>query len=229
LERAKEAGVDEIICIGTSVEDSRAALEFAEAHEGVYATVGVHPEELSSSHSSFPSSMAQSKRSAQRDISMSTKVDGDSVSLASPLDSRAKIDDSGKDYVGESTTNPSAGPTKRVAKPASSASDSPETKEAIMAKFDWEELLEDIKENRPAIYTILSKCGHTLKDGELEIYAKNKLWKSKLDTAAFRKRIAEHGGGDLEVTVLAKAAPTGNGMVDAIADIMGGGEVVKID
>jgi TatD DNase family protein len=32
---------------------------------------------------------------------MSTKVDGDSVSLASPLDSRAKIDDSGKDYVEE--------------------------------------------------------------------------------------------------------------------------------
>ncbi|MDR1032889.1 MAG: DNA polymerase III subunit gamma/tau [Candidatus Nomurabacteria bacterium] len=95
--------------------------------------------------------------------------------------------------------------------------------------FSWDALLEDIKENRPTLYIILAKCGHTVEDSELKVYAKNKLWKNKLDTAAFRKRVAEHGGENLEVTVLAKAAPTGNGTVDAIADIMGGGEEVEVD
>ncbi|MDR0591517.1 MAG: DNA polymerase III subunit gamma/tau [Candidatus Nomurabacteria bacterium] len=95
--------------------------------------------------------------------------------------------------------------------------------------FSWDALLEDIKENRPAIYTILSKCGHKLNGDELEVYAKNKLWKNKLDTAAFRKRVADAGGTNLEVTVLAKAAPTGNGAVDTVADIMGGGEEVELD
>ena len=100
---------------------------------------------------------------------------------------------------------------------------------ALPENFSWDEMLEDIKEHRPAIYTILSKCGHTLSDGELKVYAKNKLWKNKLDTAAFRKRVADHGGAGLEVSVLAKTAPTGNGTVDAIADIMGGGEEVELD
>lgn len=44
LKRAREAGVEKIICIGTSHEDSLAACEFAEQHENVYWTYGVHPE-----------------------------------------------------------------------------------------------------------------------------------------------------------------------------------------
>ena len=44
LERAQAAGVEKIICIGTSHEDSLAAREFASKHENVYWTYGVHPE-----------------------------------------------------------------------------------------------------------------------------------------------------------------------------------------
>ena len=43
LRRAREAGVTGIITIGTSVEDSRAALELAMSREAVACTVGVHP------------------------------------------------------------------------------------------------------------------------------------------------------------------------------------------
>lgn len=44
LKRAHEKGVEKIICIGTSHEDSLAARDFAKQHENVYWTYGVHPE-----------------------------------------------------------------------------------------------------------------------------------------------------------------------------------------
>ena len=43
IARAREAGVSRIICIGTTLEDARQVLEIAEAHEEVFATVGIHP------------------------------------------------------------------------------------------------------------------------------------------------------------------------------------------
>lgn len=43
LERARVAGVQRIITIGTSVESSREAVELAERFENVFAVVGIHP------------------------------------------------------------------------------------------------------------------------------------------------------------------------------------------
>ncbi len=43
IRRAKEAGVERIISIGIDVESSRRALEIAEANDGIFATVGMHP------------------------------------------------------------------------------------------------------------------------------------------------------------------------------------------
>lgn len=43
LQRAREAGVERIVTIGTSVESSRRAVELAERHPMVHAVVGVHP------------------------------------------------------------------------------------------------------------------------------------------------------------------------------------------
>ena len=44
LKRAHEKGVEKIICIGTNHEDSMLARDFAEQHENVYWTYGIHPE-----------------------------------------------------------------------------------------------------------------------------------------------------------------------------------------
>lgn len=44
LKRARGRGVEQVICIGTSHEDSLAAREFAGQHENVFWTYGVHPE-----------------------------------------------------------------------------------------------------------------------------------------------------------------------------------------
>lgn len=41
--KAHNAGVMRMICIGTDVESSKKAVDFAAKHEGVYASIGVHP------------------------------------------------------------------------------------------------------------------------------------------------------------------------------------------
>ena len=40
---ARAAGVDRMICVGTSPADARAAIDLAERFDGVYATAGFHP------------------------------------------------------------------------------------------------------------------------------------------------------------------------------------------
>lgn len=43
LTRAREAGVDRLICVGTDNLSSTEAVRFAEAHDNVWASVGAHP------------------------------------------------------------------------------------------------------------------------------------------------------------------------------------------
>jgi TatD DNase family protein len=43
LERARVAGVDRVVTIGTGIDSCRAALEVAGVEEGVFAVLGVHP------------------------------------------------------------------------------------------------------------------------------------------------------------------------------------------
>ncbi len=43
-EQSRAAGVT-MICVGTDVESSRQAVEFARSHQGCYAVVGIHPHE----------------------------------------------------------------------------------------------------------------------------------------------------------------------------------------
>lgn len=43
IQRAAEAGVTQILCVGTSQASSSQAIEFAGGHDNVFATIGVHP------------------------------------------------------------------------------------------------------------------------------------------------------------------------------------------
>ena len=47
VDGARAEGVERMITVGCDVGDSRAAIELARAHDGVYATAGVHPHEAS--------------------------------------------------------------------------------------------------------------------------------------------------------------------------------------
>jgi TatD DNase family protein len=48
VSRARAAGVERILTVGTTIEGCRKALELAEQHEGVYAILGLHPHEAGS-------------------------------------------------------------------------------------------------------------------------------------------------------------------------------------
>jgi TatD DNase family protein len=43
LARAREAGVERVIVVGTSVDGAAQAVELASRHDGVYAVLGIHP------------------------------------------------------------------------------------------------------------------------------------------------------------------------------------------
>ena len=45
LARAEEEGVEKLVCIGTSHEDSLKARDFAEQHDNVFWSYGIHPDE----------------------------------------------------------------------------------------------------------------------------------------------------------------------------------------
>ncbi len=47
LDRAREVGVEAVVCVGTDLETSRAAVELAAARSDVLATVGLHPHDAS--------------------------------------------------------------------------------------------------------------------------------------------------------------------------------------
>lgn len=49
LRRARDAGVDSIICPGTGLNTSRRAVELAEKYDSIYAAVGFHPHDSSKS------------------------------------------------------------------------------------------------------------------------------------------------------------------------------------
>jgi TatD DNase family protein len=49
VERARAAGVMRVVTIGTGIESSRAALELADAHEEVFAALGVDPHQAGTS------------------------------------------------------------------------------------------------------------------------------------------------------------------------------------
>jgi len=46
VRRAREAGVEEMLVIGCTVDESRQALSVAEQYDDMYAAVGIHPHEL---------------------------------------------------------------------------------------------------------------------------------------------------------------------------------------
>lgn len=45
IKAAKEAGVDRLICVGTTVEDSVLAVSFVQSRPGTWASIGIHPHE----------------------------------------------------------------------------------------------------------------------------------------------------------------------------------------
>jgi TatD DNase family protein len=63
LARAAEAGVVCVVCVGTDLATSRAAVELATRHANVYATVGLHPHDASRLDDEWPELVALARTS----------------------------------------------------------------------------------------------------------------------------------------------------------------------
>ncbi|MDN5274898.1 MAG: putative Uncharacterized deoxyribonuclease YabD [Candidatus Saccharibacteria bacterium] len=61
LKRAHHAGVEKLICVGTNEQSSREALDFANRHERVFASIGVHPHDTKDGWTEVESIIRSSK------------------------------------------------------------------------------------------------------------------------------------------------------------------------
>jgi len=59
---AKEAFVEKMICVGTSEESSRVAIAFAEAHDTVWVSIGVHPHDTKDGYAEIARLAGTSKK-----------------------------------------------------------------------------------------------------------------------------------------------------------------------
>jgi TatD DNase family protein len=59
LQRAEEAEVTQMICVGTDEESSRQAITFANSHDNAFASIGVHPHETNKGYEGI-ATLAQS-------------------------------------------------------------------------------------------------------------------------------------------------------------------------
>ncbi|HEY1477782.1 MAG TPA: TatD family hydrolase, partial [Chthoniobacterales bacterium] len=59
LLRAKQAGVERIITIGTTLQSSRKAIQLAERYPQIYASVGIHPNSASRERKDFLSELEE--------------------------------------------------------------------------------------------------------------------------------------------------------------------------
>ena len=57
---AHDANVQKMICVGTSIDSSQRAVDFAAAHSGTYASIGVHPHDTKDGYEAIES-LATSK------------------------------------------------------------------------------------------------------------------------------------------------------------------------
>jgi len=61
IKRAREAGVVKMLCVGTTLPDSKLAIEFVQPREHVWATIGIHPHEAKD-YANIPEKLAEFAR-----------------------------------------------------------------------------------------------------------------------------------------------------------------------
>lgn len=107
------------------------------------------------------------------------------------------------------------------------------SKQPLAKSFDWDGLVEYTRQHFVALYSVLSKCGYTLDNDDLTIFAVNAFYKKKLDDQKYLtnlyESIAEVAGFQPIIHTVPTRAPMKNSQAAAIADIMGGGIEVSLE
>jgi DNA polymerase-3 subunit gamma/tau len=98
--------------------------------------------------------------------------------------------------------------------------------------FDWETLVEYMRVNFVAVYSVLSKCTPAVEGKILTLYTQNAFYKKKLDDAKYSTHLYESlaaiGSSTLTIHTVPTAPPPKDSQAAAVAVIMGGGEEVSL-
>ncbi|OYX43468.1 DNA polymerase III, subunit gamma and tau [Candidatus Saccharibacteria bacterium 32-49-12] len=101
------------------------------------------------------------------------------------------------------------------------------------ADFDWDKLLDYVKENFVALYSVLNKCKPELDGAILKLYTGNAFYKKKLDDSKYSpllyQSLQQIGCADLAIETIPRVAPPKSSQAASVVAIMGGGEEVNLE
>ena len=117
-------------------------------------------------------------------------------------------------------------------KPAKKSSTKSRKSDAPL-ELDWQKVIEQAKEKSVGLSSLLQKSQWAFDGDKLTIFAGSAFYKKKLDDAKNRPLLAEiiaaETGMDLEIDIIGERKPPKDKKLAKIAELMGGGEEVKLE
>ena len=117
LARARLSGVGKMICVGTSEKSSREAVEFAQKHENVFASIGVHPHDTKDGWGAVREILESLPVSKQADFRHEKSRDASLLSAKlAPLKQSSTSQEASRGFSGQSGNVPSSGKLSELRK-----------------------------------------------------------------------------------------------------------------
>ena len=138
-----------------------------------------------------------------------------------------------KDTTQATTQKPAEKPTPiKPAEPAKKPTARPKKTDAPL-ELNWEKVIERAKEKSLGLASLLQKSQWSFDGEKLTIYAGSAFYKKKLDDAKNKplisEIISEETEMDLEIDIIGERKPPEDEKLAEIAELMGGGEEVKLE
>ena len=138
-----------------------------------------------------------------------------------------------KDTTQATTQKPAEKPTPiKPAEPAKKPAAKPKKTDAPL-ELNWEKVIERAKEKSLGLASLLQKSQWSFDGEKLTIYAGSAFYKKKLDDAKNKplisEIISEETEMDLEIDIIGEKKPPEDEKLAEIAELMGGGEEVKLE
>ena len=138
-----------------------------------------------------------------------------------------------KDTTQATTQKPAEKPTPiKPAEPAKKPAAKPKKTDAPL-ELNWEKVIERAKEKSLGLASLLQKSQWSFDGEKLTIYAGSAFYKKKLDDAKNKplisEIISEETAMDLEIDIIGEKKPPEDEKLAEIAELMGGGEEVKLE
>ena len=121
---------------------------------------------------------------------------------------------------------------EKPAEPAKKSAAKPKKTDAPL-ELNWEKVIERAKEKSLGLVSLLQKSQWSFDGEKLTIYAGSAFYKKKLDDAKNKplisEIISEETAMDLEIDIIGEKKPPEDEKLAEIAELMGGGEEVKLE